>query len=196
MNSDSQEGHPNSRTLDHLLCNSHPVAYGWSWDFKSGRRVTYDVSKGFMEVYYTDKGHPMEGYPREMDEEELAQLLRAVLQLEGTMSKKMLSEIRSIFSELDTLVQDGLLQVDNTRGKEVDDDVLEAVREKAKKLNELLGILDPNLHMLPKAKRDEIAKLPVGKAATKHTSVGEAEKAAEVKFNPNPVRWDKPLKFK
>jgi hypothetical protein len=189
MDSDPREGHPNSREAEHLLCNSHPVAYGWSWDFNSGKRVTYDIRKGFLEVHYTDKGNPMEGYPKEMDEEGLVQLLRAVLQLEGTMSKKFVGEIRQLFEELNTLVQDGSLKVDNTRGKEVDDDVLEDVRERARKLNELLKILEPKLpEILPKQQRDAIANLQATKVASKSVN---SDKLAE-----KPVASSSPFRLR
>jgi len=138
--------------------------------------VTYDISKGFLEVYYTYKGNPMEGYPKEMDKEGLVQLLRAVLQLEGTMSDKYQGEVRKIFEELNNLAQDGLLTVDTSRGKEVD---LEGAREQARKLNEVLMLLEPKLpEILPKKKCDEIANLPVMKAISKAATVErQAEKA-------------------
>jgi hypothetical protein len=193
MNSDPQEGHPNFQ-MDGLLCNSHPVAYGWSWDFKSGRRVTYDIRGGNLEVYYTDKGNPMEGYPKVMDESELLQLLRAVLQLEGTMSKKYHGEMRKLFEELDAEVQDGLLQVDNTRGNEVDDTVLAGVRAKVLKLNELLGIMEPRIpDILPKQKADALANLPVKTAVAKDVSINKPEeKKSEA---PDLGFWGKPQRF-
>ncbi len=193
MDSDPQEGHPNSREVEHLLCNSHPVAYGWSWDFRSGKRVTYDIRKGFLEVYYTDKGNPMEGYPKEMDEEGLVQLLRAVLQLEGTMSDKYQDEMRKLFEALSSAGQDGLLAVDNSRGKEVD---LEGAREQARKLNEVLMLLEPRLpEILPKKKRDEIANLTVMKAASKSVNSDKPAEKAEPAASPIPkprIRYAKP----
>ena len=149
MNSDKREGHPNTDDeydkLQELIYLGRETAYGYTWDFKSGRRVSYDARSGKLEVNYTDKGVPLEGYPKVMGEEELQQLLRAVLQLEGSLTKMLTTKVRDLLFEIDGAVQDGLTVVTNTKDAEVDEALLDPIKDKVLKLNKLLGILEPKM---------------------------------------------------
>ena len=145
--------------LQELIYLGRETEYGYSWDFKSGRRVSYDARSGKLAVYYTDKGVPLEGYPKVMSEEELQQLLRAVLQLEDSLTKMLTTKVRDVLFELDEAVQDGINTVANTEDNETDEGILDPIKDKVLKLNKLLGLLEPKLPaVLPRSAAKAVAR--------------------------------------